>query len=207
MKISIVIPCLILDERLKEITEKCLATLKESTKPETYYELIIIDNGSPIKLDYKCDILIQNKRNLGNAKAWNAGLKLATGDYLLLADNDVEFSEGWEKMAGEGIVFPLSRCGKQEDYTPQLAGFFWMMSRQVYQKLGGISENYGLGYYEDTDYFMQAKNAGISLSCNNEVKIYHHGKATSNKIEVMGGIEEKNKKLYEAKFEGKYPII
>lgn len=207
MKISVIIPTYILDEKLMEITQKCLKTLKEFTKPETFYELIIIDNGSPIRLEYDCDILIRNKRNRGNSVAWNEGLKLATGDYLLLADNDVEFSEGWEKLAGEGITFPLSKCEGQTEYTKQIAGYFWMMDRKTFQKMGYISEEYGLGYYEDTDYFRTAQLKGIPLNCNTEVKIYHHGKATSKKMEIMDGIIEKNKKFYETKFNGEYPTI
>jgi GT2 family glycosyltransferase len=183
-----------------------LSTLREFSKE--WYELIVIDNASPIKIDYKADILIQNKRNLGNSRAWNQGLKLATGDYLLLADNDVEFSLGWERMAGkDSITFPLSKCGRQEDYVQQLAGYFWMMSRQTFEKLGYISEKYGLGYYEDTDYFMTAQQKGVPLVCYNEVKIYHHGRATSSKMDIMEDFVVKNKKLYETKFNGEYPKL
>jgi O-antigen biosynthesis protein len=133
---------------------------------------------------------------------------LATGDYLLLADNDVEFSQNWERMTeGKGIIFPLSKCGQQESFSSQLAGYFWMMKRSTFNKLGLVSEEYGLGYYEDTDYFMRAQQKDIPFTFCNEVQIYHHGQSTSKKMDIIEGIKEQNKRFYETKFNGKYPTI
>lgn len=212
--ISIIIPVFVLDGDLKDKTLKCFETLKKYSND---YELIVIDNGSPIPFDpltfgYECDVYVRNKENKGNAGAWNEGLKLAKGEYLLLADNDVEFSEGWQQMqelADGAIVFPMTRFGNAgtDEYKQTLAGFFWMMSRATLEKIGPVSEEYGLAYYEDTDYFKRAMTQGIQLKCDTRVKIFHHGKSTSSKIPKMEDLENRNEKKYLSKWGYEYPYL
>ena len=108
MKISVVIPIYLLDPDLLKITDECIESLRVTGKDD--YELIIVDNNSPIPKQYKADIYIKNKTNLGNGVAWKQGMRVATGDYILLSDNDVIFNHGWQKMtkmADDSIVFPL----------------------------------------------------------------------------------------------------
>jgi len=67
-------------------------------------EIIVIDNHSDkkIKLPGEC-VLIQNKSNLGFAKACNQGAKIAKGDWLLFLNPDVTIStktlSHWIKQA------------------------------------------------------------------------------------------------------------
>ncbi|HCJ66975.1 MAG TPA: polypeptide N-acetylgalactosaminyltransferase, partial [Elusimicrobia bacterium] len=61
------------------------------------WELIIVDDGSPIKGCFKdqADVFIENKKNLGYAKTMNKGLEKAKGDYIVVANNDIEVYDGW----------------------------------------------------------------------------------------------------------------
>lgn len=75
-----------------------LVTLQQYTK-DLDYEIILIDNAST-KGDVEKEIkgienlkLIKNKSNDGFAKANNTGAKHATGEYLLLLNNDMIFTE------------------------------------------------------------------------------------------------------------------
>ena len=159
MKISVIIPIYLIDDQVKWLTDTCINSLISYTQED--YELIIIDNNSPMEVNYECDVYVRNKQNMGNAVAWNQGLALARGDFLLLADNDVEFEPGWEKLTEsteEAIVFPATSLSEQLEPKQRLAGFFWMMNRDTFKKLGNISEEYGLAYYEDTDYFMRTRS-------------------------------------------------
>ena len=62
-------------------------------------EIIIIDNGSQdnshawIKNNYPNITVIQNSKNLGVTAAWNQGLKLSSGQYICIANNDLIFSK------------------------------------------------------------------------------------------------------------------
>ena len=69
--------------------------LKSLKKQDSYFNVIIIDNGSDdgslefIKDNYPEFTLIENKDNLGFSAAVNQGIKAATTDYILLLNNDV----------------------------------------------------------------------------------------------------------------------
>ena len=83
-------------------------------------EVVIVDNGSTdnsvniIKdyqknLDYPLQIiLIQNKKNLGFAKATNQGIKIAQSELLLFLNNDVELNNN--------SISPLINCITKDDF-------------------------------------------------------------------------------------------
>jgi len=80
------------------ITINCLNSIIRSVR-NIKYEIIIIDNASSDdsvreiqKLKSKKNVkftIIQNKSNLGFARANNIGIKAAEGDYILLLNSDV----------------------------------------------------------------------------------------------------------------------
>ncbi len=90
VKLSIII----VNFNTKEFVLDCLDSIKKS-KPTTNYEIIVIDNGStdPIKpsKDFK---LIKNSQNLGFAKANNQGIKVSSGEYVLLLNSDTLVKRG-----------------------------------------------------------------------------------------------------------------
>jgi len=210
MEISVIIPTYILDKQLAKLTRTCLHTLREFT-PRKDYELIIIDNASPIKMEYSADVYVRNKENTGNGKAWNEGLKLAKGDILLLADNDVEFCKGWTDLlpyvTDNRIVFPKTWCREQPNPTAKLAGFFWLMNRFTYEKLGDIPEHYGLGNFEDTEYFFLAQKNLVELKCVEEVTIKHYGRATCDKVQWIADNFDRNERIYVEKFGYNFPHL
>ena len=83
-------------------TKQCLASIEMHT-PQPY-ELIIVDNGSTDGTrDYLRDYMashnnvrvITNATNPGFAAGNNQGLRLSSGEYLLLINNDTIVTEGW----------------------------------------------------------------------------------------------------------------
>lgn len=101
MKTSIVI---LTHNRLR-CTRACLRSIRRFT-PEPH-ELIVVDNGSsdgtvPFLRRQRGVYLIANPGNRGYPAACNQGLAAATGDQLLLLNNDVLATPGW--LAG------LTRC-------------------------------------------------------------------------------------------------
>ncbi len=89
---------IILSYNTKKVTEQCLISLLKSLKTENQleYEIIIVDNASSdgtIKSLTSLRVnelrVIQNKKNLGFAKANNQGLKAAKGEYILFLNSDV----------------------------------------------------------------------------------------------------------------------
>lgn len=91
--------------------QECLKRLIQVT-PKELYELIIINNGSTLELNYNevhdgwfsteeywkaADILIRNDKNLGFAPACNQGFNLARGKYVACINNDILVWRGWEQ--------------------------------------------------------------------------------------------------------------
>lgn len=107
----------------RDLTRQCIESLERYTPLP--HELIIVDNGST---DGTCDYLnalaaekkhvrvIFNDHNAGFSKANNQGAKYATGEYVLLLNNDVILTEGWlerliacaESDATIGVVGPVT---------------------------------------------------------------------------------------------------
>lgn len=90
MKFSIIVPIY----KVEEYIERCVTSLIEQTYPNI--EIILVDDGSPDNCPKICDnyakkdsrIKVIHKVNGGLSDARNAGLKIATGDYIIFVDSD-----------------------------------------------------------------------------------------------------------------------
>ncbi|WP_342576279.1 glycosyltransferase [Paenibacillus sp. FSL M8-0142] len=95
MKTSIII----LTFNKLDYTIQCIESIRQFTTPGTY-ELIVIDNlstdGTQQWLMDQDDIIsILNKENLGFPKGCNQGIEIATGEAILLLNNDTIVTENW----------------------------------------------------------------------------------------------------------------
>jgi len=105
------------------LTRRCLDTLFGCTTHPNF-EVIVVDNASPdgtvaylqhLATQRPNLTVIANDRNLGFAAANNQGLAAATGDVLVLLNNDTELARGWQLPLlahltdqGIGLVGPRS---------------------------------------------------------------------------------------------------
>ncbi|MFD0710689.1 glycosyltransferase family 2 protein [Paenibacillus sp. GCM10027626] len=125
-KTSIIIPTY----NGKDLLKDCLYSIKRHTNEP--HEIIVVDNGST---DGTVDLCRQEgvtfislAGNSGFPAACNMGLKIASGDSLLLLNNDVIVSRNWLKnmlkclysRAEIGIVGPLTNyaSGQQQIDMP-----------------------------------------------------------------------------------------
>ena len=81
----------------------CLRAILTQVDPDD--QVIVVDNGSAdgsttlIRQQFPQVHLIESERHLGLAGGYNAGLRAARGEYLLLVSQDVTVQAGWlEKM-------------------------------------------------------------------------------------------------------------
>ncbi len=88
--ISVIIPIY----KVEQYLDKCIKSIVNQTYRNL--EIILVDDGSPDKCPAICDkwkkidnrIKVIHKLNGGLSDARNAGLKLATGDYIAFVDSD-----------------------------------------------------------------------------------------------------------------------
>lgn len=80
------------------LLQNCLKSIYLSDFPKSRYEVIVVDNGSiddsgvMVKNNFPKTTLIENKQNLGYAKANNIGIRQASGRYILLLNSDTKLS-------------------------------------------------------------------------------------------------------------------
>ena len=76
------------------------------------------------------------------------------------------------------------------------------MPRRVHEKVGGLDEAFGLGFFEDDDYCRRVAEAGWEVACAEDVFVHHHLSASFDalKAEAKQKLFETNKAIYEAKW-------
>ena len=62
--------------------------------------------------------------------------------------------------------------------VPKLSGFCLLMTRAVYQAIGGLDEQFGLGFFDDDDLAVRARRAGFELALAHDLFIHHFGSRT-----------------------------
>ncbi|MCK9281431.1 MAG: glycosyltransferase family 2 protein [Melioribacteraceae bacterium] len=94
---EIKVSCIIVNYNCFELLDICLKTLIKY-HPGLDLEIIVVDNASTLgdpKLitdKYENVILIKNESNKGFAYANNQALNIASGEYTLILNNDIEFT-------------------------------------------------------------------------------------------------------------------
>ncbi|WP_267778554.1 glycosyltransferase, partial [Vibrio cholerae] len=229
-----------------KLTKDCLESIERNT---TYvnFEVIIVDNastdGSIDYLENFCSrrdnyLFISNERNLGFAKGNNVGLEKATGDILVVLNNDTYVGPYWleglvgalEKNPELGIVGPVTNNigneakinisygnwvqlnnsainyiveNRNKLYPVECLAFFCVaIPRSVYESVGPISEDYGLGFFEDDDYCKAVEKAGFKIAVVEDSFVHHHLSASFNKLKSSRKQElmNTNKAIFEKKW-------
>lgn len=213
MKYSIVIPTY---NHCDDLLKPCIESIFKYTNMADV-ELIISANGCVDNTKEYLNVLSEQFRILGfeknlnvvwsdaptgYAKATNDGIKVSTADKIILLNNDAfllpQEKDTWLNMFMKpfiedprcGISAPLT--GFSEPAGRDFAIFFAVMiDRKVFDKIGLLNEIYGKGGGEDTEFCIEAENAGFKvILCGilewsedimlhvGEFPIYHRGEAT-----------------------------
>lgn len=112
-KLSIILPIY----NAKKFTDMTMASLLEKTRHK--YELILIDDKSDefggyqytrklkdqaIEAGFTQVEIVLNKKQMFTNYNWNVGVKMATGDYIAVINNDIEFLEDeWDDYLIENL--------------------------------------------------------------------------------------------------------
>jgi glycosyltransferase involved in cell wall biosynthesis len=146
---------------------------------------------------------------LGYAGATNAGIKEATCDKIILLNNDTVlleqeksywlnlFDKPFEAYPNCGISCIIK--GPSEPAGRDFAVFFCVMvHRKVFDKIGLLNEEYGVGGGEDTEFCIEAERAGFEvhevlnkqwdgIQFSGGFPIYHKGEGTMHDPNLVQG--------------------
>ncbi len=156
--VSIIIPVF----NKLEFTRKCIETLYEVTSIDNNFEVIVVDNGSSDGTKEFLDFaitkypnfrFIENKNNLGYAKANNQAAEISKGEFLVFLNNDTEPLNGWLEsginklksddnigIVGAKLLYPdrtIQHCGITFIGTNNSKMPIWPVHR-----LRGVDEKY-----------------------------------------------------------------
>lgn len=82
---------------------RCVHSVSQTDYPRNLIEVIVVDNGSndnsakTVAKTYPQVKLVENKRNLGFCVGNNIGISKASGDLIILLNNDVLVDKAWIK--------------------------------------------------------------------------------------------------------------
>jgi len=170
-KVSVIIPCLWTDQKYIDMTFKCVKSMGDIGEV-----LIVADQKS-------------------FAKNVNVGLKAATGDILIICNNDIEFIQpDWLdhllKPLDYGYDISSIRTTDSDGWQTEdkiteadKFGSLWAMKRSVYETVGLLDESFG-NYFEDLDYQKRAEDAGFKVAKNHAGLVEHIGKATFSEVDT-----------------------
>lgn len=171
-------------------------------------------------------MLIRNEKNLGCTKAINQGIEASTAEYVCLLNNDTIMMNGWltemvkvAEMSPEiGIINTASNNNglwkpwymSWENFSESLrkkysgryvemavaVGFCYIIKREVINKIGVLTEEFGLGNFEDTEYCMRAFRYGYKTVLAKASYVWHKEHASFNLIDDFEKMFAENQKKF-----------
>jgi glycosyltransferase involved in cell wall biosynthesis len=152
-KISLCIPTLHVGDNL----ERCIESFKGQ-----YDELIVVDDKDK-SLAFK-----QNK-----------AMRLATGDFLIVSNDDVISDTGTlSDLCREGAVLsPRVNGGIFKVFH----GHMFCLPRKIYAECGGFDESYPGVYYIDAELWYRLKQLGYDPGIQDSMNVIHDHPATTIK--------------------------
>ncbi len=164
---------------------------------QTRGEWLILVNNDTIFLPGSLD-------NLSGAIA-SAGPDIAAiGPITNAAGNAQDyFLEGtYEQIQAAAAIFHKTPIGRLLPVY-RLDFFCVAIRRTVWDELGGLDPVYGLGYYEDFDFSVKARQAGYRLMMCEDAFVYHRGGTSFKQSDTTKRLIRTNRDL----FTGRYPEI
>lgn len=87
-----------------------------------------------------------------------------------------------EGAIAEGIQFANAARGQPPIAAYRLDFCCVALRRDAYEMVGELDEKFGRGYYEDFDYSLRARNAGLELAIIEDAFVYHQGSVSFREL-------------------------
>lgn len=186
-KVSLILPAYHYSEDLYETTVSCLDSVWHEP-----IQLILIADDQPYTVNV------------------NAGLRAATGDVLVVGNNDLVFENGWlaQLLPLLDAGYDIATCWTSDQKDVRIEeriednakfGSLFAMTRKAYEILGPLDEQFR-GYFSDLDYRRRALDAGLKIGKNLSLVVEHEAKATYKQTDPTDSEYLKSKSLFEAKW-------
>lgn len=160
--ISIIIPIY----KVEQYLDECVTSIINQTYKDL--EIILVDDGSPDSCPQMCDewakkdarIKVVHKKNGGLSSARNAGLRVATGEYIGFVDSD--------DYVDETMYEDLMRVMMQNEKT-------MVVSSPIIRNTDGVFTPYKVGTYDykDGDTLSFSEYMNLFLGMNMDATVWN----------------------------------
>jgi GT2 family glycosyltransferase len=180
---SVVIPHWPLDAETDAALARCVASF-----PRACERIVVVNEGT------------------GYARNVNAGLRLATSDYVAVANNDTELVDGdVHDLCVPGVVTSPLVIGERQGFGEAIEpgafhGCFWVAPRSLLDEVGLLDETLGRAYFEDDDLLHRLHAAGVETRQVPTVRVRHTGALTTAKLPEHRDWLEASARSFEAKW-------
>jgi GT2 family glycosyltransferase len=229
--VSVVIPVF----NKVELTNRCLDSLLKNSKALS--EVFVVDNASSdstpaVLLEWAPRFteqgirfqVIRNEQNLGFGRACNQGIRISSGEFVAIVNNDTWLMDGWDRaLIDEAQERRLDEVGPFFDERPWLdrpearakeflrrnpTGFrkhfvpiVMLFTRQSVERLkfdhGGLFDERFFVTYEDTDLLHRMRQLKIRYGQTSRCYIWHHSMGTRGTPGLLpSGYEQEGLKLF-----------
>lgn len=141
----------------------------------------VLDNGNQQILEHDRIDVLKSTENLGVAGSWNELLSLCflDSDFGIVLNDDIRLLSNENEL----LLF-CENCGKNTFYFYNDENRFqsFLLTKEVFNKVGEFDTVYYPAYYEDDDYFARIKMNKISYQSINQLRY--------QEIEVSGSIKK-----------------
>ena len=205
--LTVIVPAWNATPELATMTVETLAQVRRVASVPT--QLRVIDNGSaywqalPSAL---ADRVTRWPENRGIAAAWNHGAYRADpGSVLCWLNSDCTVQPGWDTAlvaATEGfsIAFPYTDHGDGQGYqrpdTGGVAGWCFAASLDTFRRVGRFDETFSPAFWEDTDWFHRAWEAGAALRVVPAAHVHHVRRQSAQHLPRLGWLFNANRLRY-----------
>jgi GT2 family glycosyltransferase len=183
LSLSVVIPHWPLDEETDDALRRCVASF-----PAECERIVVVNDGT------------------GYGRNVNVGLRLASGEYFAVVNNDCRLAEGdvYDLCVPGTVTSPLvigERQGFGESIEPGgFHGSFWVVPRPVLDRVGLLDERYERAYWEDDDFLARLRQADVETRQVASVRVEHVGGLTTLKVPEHRSWLELNARRFEEKW-------
>jgi GT2 family glycosyltransferase len=188
-----------------EMVKRLLSSMARAEREE-WLEIIGVDNGSEpsaaayMRAEHPRVGVIENSENVGTSRAFNAGIRRALGEWVMIINDDSGIPEGMldrlrrflrDNPSCDGLALGLKRdqdhfqairlrivnTTKKHPRRKKRATFVGtgnlLIRKSLIEEIGLYDENYFAGN-EDMDLSFRLKRAGARIYFNPRFFIYHH---------------------------------
>jgi GT2 family glycosyltransferase len=114
--------------------------------------------------------------------------------------------QSWAELESFAREHTMEHQGEVADIH-MLAMFCVAFRREVYDRIGPLDEQFGIGMFEDDDYSLRLKERDYRIVCAADVFVHHFGQAAFKKLIEKGTYNplfEENRRRYEKKWNVKW---